>query len=123
MTEMSWGTVSNDGGLIVYQKALQFVMTLYGVCLRFPPSEKEHLTKLVKQAAVAVTTHVSDGGKKQSNTEKIRSLKTAAGYLEECGYYLNLAEQMGYGDTAAEKVELKEVSYLLSEYLESLADT
>jgi len=117
---MSWGSISNNNGLVVYQKALQFVLVLYGVCELLPPSEKENLTVLLKKAAVAVTTHISEGCKKTSTTEKIRFLRTAQGYLEECGYYLNLTEQLGYVDTASEKTELKRVSDLLAEYIDSL---
>jgi four helix bundle protein len=117
---MSWGSISNNDGMVVYQKALRFVMALYGVCELFPPSERENLTVLVKKAAVAVTTHISEGCKKTSTTEKIRFLRTAQGYLEECGYYLNLTEQLGYTDTSSEKTELKIVGDLLAEYIDSL---
>lgn len=120
--DMSWGAVSNDEGLIVYQKALQFVMTLYGICAGLPPSEEEHLTRLLKKAAVGVTTHISGSGRKQTNTEKARSLQTAMGYLEECEYYLDHAEQQGYINAAAEKTELKAVRDLLDSYLESLGE-
>ncbi len=119
---MSWGAVSNDEGLIVYQKALQFVMALYGVCAVLPSSEKENLTQLLKKAAVAVTTHISESSRKKTIPDKTRSLQNAMGYLEECGYYMNLAEQLGYVDTSAEKTQLKEVNNLLEEYIATVAD-
>ena len=120
---MSWGAVSRDESLIVYQRALQFVMTLYGLCAVFPASEKDHLTRLLKNAAVAVTTHISEGGKKALPFDKIRSLNTALGYLEECEFYMKLAEQQGYIDASAEKSELKLVSNVLKEHIESLSDS
>lgn len=118
---MSFGSVSNDGGLIVYQKALQFVMALYGVCKALPRSEEEHLTKLIKKAAMGVTSHISEGGKQQESEKKRHCLRTAVGYLEECAFYLNHAAQQGYVNTAAEMTQLKEVNLLMTEYIDSLA--
>jgi four helix bundle protein len=43
-------------------------------------------------------------------------MNTAEGSLEECRYYLILAEDLGYGETKNSMAALEEVSRLLNAY-------
>jgi four helix bundle protein len=43
-------------------------------------------------------------------------MKMAGGSIEECRYYLILAKDLGYGETAALNSSLEEVSRMLNAY-------
>jgi len=43
-------------------------------------------------------------------------MNLAEGSLEECRYYLILAQDLGYGDTASLASSLEEISRMLSAY-------
>jgi four helix bundle protein len=47
-------------------------------------------------------------------------MNTAEGSLEECRYYLILAQDLGYGDSKALMVLLEEVSRLLNGYSKAI---
>jgi len=49
--------------------------------------------------------------------DKTRFFNIAQGSLEECRYYLILAQDLGYADTRNLEIFLEEVSKLLSAYL------
>jgi four helix bundle protein len=59
---------------------------------------------------------VAEGFGKRSQAEKARFLNIAEGLLEECRYYLILAQDLGYGQTESLMATLEETSRLLSAY-------
>lgn len=60
--------------------------------------------------------NVAEGFKKQSHSDKVRFMNISQGSLEECRYYLILAEDLGYGDSQPLMKKLEEVSKLLEGY-------
>ena len=59
---------------------------------------------------------IAEGFGKRSQAEKARFLNIAEGSLEECRYYLILAQDLGYGQTESLTATLEETSRLLSAY-------
>jgi four helix bundle protein len=106
--------------LIVWQKAHQFVLSLYRYSESFPKSELYGLTSQARRAAVSIPANVSEGFKKKTKPDKVRFLNIAQGSLEECRYYLILAKDLDYGDISQLMTQLEEVSKLLQAYLSSI---
>lgn len=106
--------------LIVWQKAHQFVLSVYHYSENFPKNEIYGLTSQLRRAAVSVPANISEGFKKKSRLDKARYLNIAQGALEECRYYLILATDLGYGDTSSLHNVLEEVSKLLEAYLAAI---
>jgi len=102
--------------LIAWQKAHQFVLSVYHYTANFPESEKEGLTALCRRAATAVAAHISEGFARKSRADKARYLTQAQTAVDECQYYLILAQDLGYGDSAALIEQLAEVRRLLADY-------
>lgn len=109
--------------LIVWQKAHQFVLSLYRYSESFPKSELYGLTSQARRAAVSVPSNIAEGFKKKTKPDKVRFLNIAQGSLEECRYYLILARDLDYGDTSQLKTQLEEVSKLLQGYLSSILNS
>ena len=106
--------------LIVWQKAHEFVLSVYRHSESYPKTEIYGLVSQIRRAAVSIAANIAEGFKKKTLPEKARYLNIAQGSLEECRYYLILAKDLGYGDTTDLMQQLEEVSKLLEAYLSAL---
>ena len=106
--------------LIVWQKAHEFVLSVYRHSESYPKNEIYGLISQMRRAAVSIAANIAEGFKKKTLPDKARYLNIAQGSLEECRYYLILAKDLGYGDTAHLMLQLEEVSKLLEAYLSAL---
>jgi four helix bundle protein len=102
--------------LLVWRKAHELVLAVYRLTESFPEREKFGLSHQMRRAAVSVPANIAEGFGKRSQAEKARFLNIAEGSLEECRYYLILAQDLGYGQTAALMDALEESSRLLNAY-------
>ena len=106
--------------LIVWQKAHQFVLEVYKFTRTFPKSEDYVLTAQLRRAAISVPANIAEGFKRKGKTEKRRFYNIAQGSLEESKYFLLLAEDLGYGNSANLLLHAQEVSKLLESYSASI---
>ncbi|MGD0296426.1 MAG: four helix bundle protein [Bryobacteraceae bacterium] len=104
--------------LIVWQKAYQFVLTLYRLTDSFPRHEIYGLTSQMRRAAVPIPANIAEGFKKRCKLDKVRFMNIAQGSTEESRCYLLLSNDLGYGDTKSLLTNLEEVSRLLESYSE-----
>ena len=102
--------------LVVWRKAHEFVLGVYGLTKTFPKEETYGLTSQLRRAAVSIGANIAEGFRKRGKADKAGFMNTAEGSADECLYYLILARDLGYGDTAALVRTLDEVSRLLNAY-------
>ena len=102
--------------LIVWQKAHQFVLSVYRFSDCFPQKEIYGLTSQFRRAAVSIPANIAEGFRKRSKADKARFMNIAQGSLEECRYYLILSTDLKYGDGRELLSRLEEVSRLLERY-------
>ncbi len=105
--------------LIVWQKAHQFVLSVYKLSDNFPNKEIYGLISQFRRAAISIAANIAEGFKKKTKPDKVKYMNIAQGSLEECRYYLILANDLGYGDTSMLMSQLEEVSKLLDAYSKS----
>jgi len=96
--------------LVAWQRAHQFVLKAYELTKSFPRDEAYGLTSQLRRAAVSIPANIAEGFKKRSELDKRRFLNISQGSVEECRYYLILAEDLGYADTKELMKALEEVS-------------
>jgi len=106
--------------LLVWRKAHEFVLAVYAFTAAFPRQETYGLALQMRRAAVSIPANIAEGFRRRSKAEKARYMNIAEGSLEECRYYLILAQDLGYGDTTKLTTALEEVSRLLSAYAAAL---
>jgi four helix bundle protein len=82
--------------LIVYKKALQWVLDVYRLCRQFPDYERFALTSQVRRAAVSVTSNIAEGMSRSSNKEIAHFLEISYGSLMEVQSQLEVAQLLNY---------------------------
>ena len=102
--------------LVVWRKAHEFVLAVYAFTAGFPRQETYGLALQMRRAAVSVPANIAEGFRRRGKAEKARFMNIAEGSLEESRYYLILAQDLGYGDTAKLIGLLEEVSRMLCAY-------
>jgi len=102
--------------LLVWQKAHRFVLSAYLFTEHFPKHELFGLSSQFRRAAVSIPANIAEGFKKKGRLDKARFMNIAQGSLEECRYYLILANDLGYGRTQELFLQIEEVSRLLEAY-------
>jgi four helix bundle protein len=107
----------------VWKKAHAWVLRIYRFSGRFPKHELFGLTSQLRRAAVSIPANFAEGFKKKGRADKARFYNIAQGSLEECRYYMILARDLGYGDTASLLESLEEVSKMLEAYCRSMLAT
>ncbi len=84
--------------LILWQRAMDFVETVYRVTQAFPRSEIYGLTKQVRAAAVSIPSNIAEGYEQLTTGNFIRFLGMAKGSLGEAETQLHLAHRLNFLD-------------------------
>jgi four helix bundle protein len=106
--------------LIVWQKAHRFVVSTYKLTNSFPKHELYGLTSQLRRAAVSIPANIAEGFRRRGRADKARLMNIAEASLDECRYYLILAEDLGLADPAPLRPLLDEVDRLLVAYTRAL---
>ena len=106
--------------LLVWRKAHDFVLAIYRFSAGFPKQEMYGLCSQLCRAAVSIAANIVEGFRKRDRADKVRFMNTAEGSIEECRYYLILAQDLGYGETEGLMAILEEVSRLLNAYSKAI---
>jgi four helix bundle protein len=106
--------------LLIWRKAHEFVLAVYRFTAGFPKHEVYGLCSQLRRAAVSIAANIVEGFRKRGRADKVRFMNTAEGSIEECRYYLILAQDLGYGETKDLMAVLEEVSRLLNAYSKAI---
>jgi four helix bundle protein len=74
----------------------------------------------MRRAAVSIPANIAEGFRRRGRADKARFMNLAEGSLEECRYYLILANDLGYGETADLERSLDEIGRMLGAYAASI---
>lgn len=110
----------NFRDLIVWQKAHQFVLSVYEYTRKFPREEMYCLTSQFRRAGISTAANIAEGFKKKSNVDKLRFYNIAQGSLAECQYYCILSADLKYGDSEELLTRTYEIEKLLGSYSRSI---
>ncbi len=103
--------------LVVWQKAHQWVLTIYRISAGFPREELFGLTSQMRRAAASVPANIAEGFKRASTRDKLRFYNIAQASLEEARYHLILARDLGYGEVSTHLLAVHEISRMLESYI------
>ena len=106
--------------LLVWQKAHEFVLEVYKYTNSFPKTEIYALTPQFKRAAISIAANIAEGYKKKGKADKARLMNIAQGSIEECQYYLILANDLGYGESSLLTNLPDEIGKMLHSYISKI---
>ena len=82
--------------LVIWQKAMVLVKSIYQVTNSFPPKERYDLCSLIQRAAVSIPSNIAVGISCRSEVVFARFLEIAQGSAFEVDTQLILAKDIGY---------------------------
>lgn len=106
--------------LIVWQKAHEFVLSVYKYSEGFPRQEEFALKSQLRKAAISIPANIAEGFRRRGRADKARFINMSEASSDECCYYLILSRDLGYGNPAELLAKLEEVSKILRAYASSL---
>ena len=81
--------------LLVWQRAIQLTIQIYGITATFPASERFGLTNQLRRAAVSIASNIAEGYGRASRGEYIQFLGHARGSSFEVETQLAIARALG----------------------------
>ncbi len=93
------GSVKSYRDLLVWQEAMDLVVTCYQVTKTFPKSEMYGLVSQLQRAAVSIPSNISEGRARQHSKEFLQYLSIACGSLAEVETHIQIAERLHYMDS------------------------
>jgi len=90
------GEIRHYRDLLVWQKAMAWVETVYDATRDWPADERFGLTSQIRRAAVSVPSNIAEGCARRATGDFIRFLGIARGSLAEAETQLMLAERLSY---------------------------
>lgn len=103
--------------LIVWQKSMDLVTSIYTLTESFPKAEQFGLTSQMRRCAVSIPSNIAEGSKRQSKADFRNFLAIALGSAAELETQLELAHRLRFSDaTMSTKIGmlLSEVSKMLT---------
>ena len=85
--------------LLVWRRAHEFVLAVYTFTTSFPKHETYGLAQQMRVRLV-IPGNIAEGFRRRGRADKARFMNLAEGSLEECRYYMILANDLKYGDTS-----------------------
>ena len=115
-------SIKSHRDLIVWQKAVDLVVSVYDKSNEFPNSEKFGLTSQLRRAASSVPANIAEGQGRRLRGEFLNFLGNARGSLLEVDTHLELALRLRYlsdDEFAVLSEKLSEVARLLNGLMRS----
>ena len=103
--------VKNFKELIVWQKAIQLVVSVYDLVKEFPKSEMFALSDQMRRAVVSIPSNIAEGYERNSVKEYVHFLTIARGSKAELETQLHICEVLEFGN----KEKVKEIQSLCLE--------
>ncbi|WP_445664044.1 four helix bundle protein [Fodinibius sp. AD559] len=97
--------------MIIWEKGIALIKTIYQVTNTFPKAEKFGLVSQLRRAAVSVVSNISEGEARWTSKEKRRFYEIACASLVEVDAQIEISLELGF----IKKNDIKELSDLLNE--------
>ena len=120
---MERGPAKSFRDLVVWQKAHRLVLDVYPNSAGFPKDETYGLRLQIRRAAVSVPANIAEWFKRLRAGDKVRFLNIAQSSLEEVRYFLILANDLRYLESANLMSQVEEVSKMLGAYVRAILNS
>jgi four helix bundle protein len=99
--------MKNYKELIIWQRGMEIVKTIYTIIKQFPVEEKFGIVSQITRAAVSIPANIAEGSSRNSDKDYARFLQIALGSAFEIQTYLIISKDMHWAKIdEIEKLEL-----------------
>jgi four helix bundle protein len=123
MSDVRRQEIRSHRDLIVWQKAMDLVTTVYRLTEDFPKSELYGLTSQIRRSAASIPANIAEGQGRRLAGEFMQFLANARGSLLELDTHLEIAVRLGMLSTESHSTfmeQLIEVRKLLNGLMRSI---
>lgn len=108
--------------LVVWNKAIEFVVQLYKLTENFPENEKYGLTNQMRRAAVSIPSNIAEGAARSSDKEFVRFLYMSRASAVEIETQLLIAENLRFvkEDISVFKNDLNRISRMITSLINKI---
>jgi four helix bundle protein len=110
--------------LVVWNKAMDFMVQVHTVTGRFPASEKFGIVSQMRRAALSIPSNIAEGAARKGRRDYVRFLYTARGSLSELDTQVEAATRLQYLTPKAAgdlQLRLDELSRMLNGLIGALS--
>jgi four helix bundle protein len=103
--------------LLVWQKAMDLVTSIYQISATFPSEERFGLSSQARRAAVSIPSNIAEGHGRKASGAYINHISIALGSLMELETQIQIAFRLGFilqDDTSALLTKTDEIGKMLS---------
>ena len=111
--------------LLVWQKSISFVTTIYDLTKTFPKEEMYCIVSQIRRAAVSIPSNMAEGCARKNTKEYIQFLYVSLGSAAELETQLIISSNLGYIDRNGSnnlQIELAEIIRMLTGLIKSLSN-
>jgi len=109
--------IESHKNLIVWQKSMDLVESIYGITEKFPSKEQFGLISQMRRAAVSIPSNIAEGYGRNASGSYIQFLSIARGSLLELETQIELSIRLKYfNECESEKIfsDIIEISKMLT---------
>ena len=109
--------IESHKNLIVWQKSMDLVESVYGITEKFPSKEQFGLISQMRRAAVSIPSNIAEGYGRHASGSYIQFLSIARGSLLELETQIELSIRLKYfNECESEKIfsDIIEISKMLT---------
>lgn len=96
MESKIYNKISSFKDLIVWQKSIELVTTIYSLTKNFPNDEKFGLVSQLNRAVVSVPTNIAEGWGRESSKNYLQFLRISRGSLMEVETLMLISKNLNY---------------------------
>lgn len=114
---MTEAKIRTHKDLLVWQKAIELVVDVYGITKDFPKDELYGLTSQIRRAAASIPANIAEGAARQTRKEFMQFIHIARGSLAELETHFIISARLMYSEESKiETIRLKldEIRRMLS---------
>ena len=114
-------SVRSHRDLLVWQKAIDFVVQIYQLTSSYPSDERFGLTSQIRRASVSIPSNIAEGAARRSKKEFSQFVSIALGSAAEVETQLEIASRLTLvSESAAVHSEVRELIRMLIGLRQSL---
>lgn len=102
--------------LIVWQKAIRMVVSVYKLCEKLPDTERYGISSQMKRCSVSIPSNIAEGSRRKTRKDFGHFLTIAYGSGAELETQIEILKNLPFG----QKLDYSEVDNLLSEVMKML---